>query len=200
MARSVPADLEDALSANPAARASFGAMSSEQKDAWIAWIERPRFARARRRRVADAVHRIGGGVAVRETEVVAPAAVALPRDDGWVWLLGLALLAGLAAFLVWLTVYRHRDSHAPADGMVLVPNVVGNSAESARFQLRSAKLGSVLVHAATATPKGIVANQTPRPGGSVPPGTRVTLVVSIGPLLQASTTTVATTPARSPSR
>src|SRR4029077_1892487 len=96
MARSVPADLEDALSANPAARASFGAMSSKQKDAWIAWIERPRFARARRRRVADAVHRIGGGVAVRETEVVAPAAVALPRDDWWVWLLGLALLAGLA--------------------------------------------------------------------------------------------------------
>jgi hypothetical protein len=136
-------------------------MSSEQKDAWIAWIERPRFARARRRRVADAVRRIGGGVAVRETEVVAPAALALPRDDWWVWLLGLALLAGLAAFLVWLTVYRHRDSHTPADGLVLVPNVVGNSAESARFQLRSA---------------------------------------STGPLLQASTTTVATTPARSPSR
>src|SRR4029077_5303855 len=106
-------------------------------------------------------------------------AVALRRDDWWVWLLGLALLAGLAAFLVWLTVYRHPDSHTAGGGMVLVPNVVGNSAESARFRLRSAKLGSVLVHAATATPKGIVANQPPRPGGSVPPGTRVTLVVSI---------------------
>ena len=73
MARPVPADLEAALSAHPAARASFGAMSSEQKDAWIAWIERPRFRRTRRRRVAVALHRIGGGVAVRETEV-APAA------------------------------------------------------------------------------------------------------------------------------
>jgi beta-lactam-binding protein with PASTA domain len=130
---------------------------------------------------------------VRETEVAAPAAVPLPRDDWAVWLISLALLAGLAAFFVWLTVYRDHDSHAAAAGAVIVPNVVGSSAETARLRLRSAKLGSVLVHAATATPKGIVANQTPEPGGSVPPGTRVTLVVSTGPLLQASTTTQATT-------
>jgi hypothetical protein len=193
MARPVPADLENALSANPAARASFGAMSSEQKDAWVAWIERPRFSPARRRRVAEAVLRIGGGAAVRETE---------PRDDWAVWLAGLALAAGLAAFLVWLTVYRDHDSHAA--GTVPVPNIVGSSFESARLQLRRAQLGSVLVHAATATPKGIVANQMPRPGGSVPLGTRVTLVISTGPLLQASTTTqvtttVATTTAGSPS-
>ena len=57
MARPVPADLEDALAANPAARESFWAMPSEQKDAWIAWTERPRF----RVRVAGASRRQSAG-------------------------------------------------------------------------------------------------------------------------------------------
>jgi serine/threonine-protein kinase len=198
MASPVPADLEDALAANPAARANFGAMSPEQKDAWVAWIERARLPRARRRRVADAVRRIGGGAAVRETEVAGPAVVPLPRDDWWLWLVGLVLLAGLAAFLVWLTVYRDRDSHHPAtSGTVIVPKVVGSSSVSARFQLRSAKLGSVLVHVAAERPKGVVIRQSPRAGGTVPRGTTVTLVVSNGPAKPATvtrpTTTVATT-------
>jgi beta-lactam-binding protein with PASTA domain len=197
MATPVPADLEDALAANPAARANFGAMSPEQKDAWVAWIDRARLPRARRRRVAEAVRRIGGGGAVRETEVAGPAVVPLPRDDWWVWLVGLALLAGLGAFLVWLTVYRDRDSHPATAGSVVVPKVVGSPAESARFQLKGAKLGSVLVHAAAAQPKGVVIRQSPRAGGTVPRGTTVTLVVSNGPAkpatVTAKTTTVATT-------
>jgi hypothetical protein len=197
MARPIPADLEDALAANPAARTNFGAMSTEQKDAWVAWIERARLPRARRRRVSDAVRRIGGAAAVRETEVAGPAVAALPRDDWWVWLVGLALLAGLAAFLVWLTVYRDRDSHPATAGTVVVPKVVGSPAVSARLQLQGAKLGSVLVHVAAAQPKGVVVTQSPRSGLTVRRGTTVTLVVSNGPTkpatVTAPTTTVATT-------
>ena len=184
MARPVPADLEDALAANPAARETFWAMPPEQKDAWVAWVERARLPRARRRRVADAVRRLAGPAAVRETAVEGPAPVPLPRENWWVWLLGLLLLAGLAAFLVWLTVYRHHDSK-PATVVVTakatVPGVVGIRVQSAQFQLQQAKLASKLVHKAATKPKGIVLEQAPKAGTTVPQGTKVTLVVSNGP-------------------
>jgi beta-lactam-binding protein with PASTA domain len=179
MARPVPADLEDALAANPAARETFWAMPPEQKDAWVAWVERARLPRARRRRVADAVRRLAGPAAVRET-----AAAPLPRENWWVWLFGLLLLAGLAAFLVWLTVYRHHDSK-PSTVVVTakatVPGVVGIRVQSAQFQLQQAKLASKLVHKAATKPKGIVLDQAPKAGTTVPQGTKVTLVVSNGP-------------------
>ena len=46
----VPTDLENALAANPAARERFWALPPEQKDAWVAFVERARFRGARRRR------------------------------------------------------------------------------------------------------------------------------------------------------
>jgi beta-lactam-binding protein with PASTA domain len=184
MARPVPADLEDALAANPAARAAFGAMPPEQKDAWVAWVERARLPRARRRRVADAVRRLAGPAAVRETAVESPAPVPLPRDNWWLWLLGLLLLAGLAALIVWLTVYRHHDSK-PSTVVVTakatVPGVVGVRVQSAQFQLQQAKLASKVVHQAAKKPKGIVLDQAPPAHTTVPQGTKVTLVVSNGP-------------------
>jgi beta-lactam-binding protein with PASTA domain len=184
MARPVPADLEDALAANAAARERFWAMPPEQKDAWVAWIDRARLPRARRRRVADAVRRLGGPAAVRET-AVAGEAVPLPRDDWWVWLLGLALLAGLAAFLVWLTVFRNDHDTKPSAVVVTakatVPKVVGIRFQSAQFQLKQAKLASKLVRKAATKPKGIVVGQAPKSGATVPQGTPVTLVVSNGP-------------------
>ena len=184
MARPVPADLEDALAANPAARETFWAMPPAQKDAWVAWVERARLPRARRRRVADAVRRLAGPAAVRETAVEGPAPVPLPRENWWVWLFGLLLLAGLAAFLVWLAVYRHHDSK-PSTVVVTakatVPGVVGIRVQSAQFQLQQANLASKLVHTAAAKPKGIVLNQAPKAGTTVPQGTKVKLVVSNGP-------------------
>src|SRR5256885_1307433 len=163
MARPVPADLEDALAASPAAREGFWAMPPERKDAWVAWVERARLPRTRRRRVADAVRRLAGPT-VRETAVEGSAPVPLPRENGWVWLLGLLLLAGLAAFLVWLTVYRHHDSK-PSTVVVTakatVPGVVGVRVQSAQFQLQEAKLGSKVVHKAATKPKGIVLDQAP---------------------------------------
>jgi beta-lactam-binding protein with PASTA domain len=184
MARAVPADLEDALAANPAARATFGAMPPEQKDAWVAWVERARLPRARRRRVADAVRRLAGPAAVRETAVESPAPVPVPRDNWVLWLLGLLLLAGLAALIVWLTVYRHHDSK-PSTVVVTakatVPGVVGVRVQSAQFQLQQAKLASKVVHKAATKPKGIVLDQAPKAHTTVPQGTKVTLVVSNGP-------------------
>jgi beta-lactam-binding protein with PASTA domain len=184
MARPVPADLEDALAASPAARDTFWAMPAEQKDAWVAWVERARLPRARRRRVADAVRRLAGPAAVREPAVEGPAPVPLPRENWWVWLVGLLLLAALAAFLVWLTVYRHHDSK-PATVVVTakatVPGVVGVRVQSAQFQLQQAKLASKVVHKAATKPKGIVLDQAPKAGTTVPQGTKVTLVVSNGP-------------------
>jgi beta-lactam-binding protein with PASTA domain len=188
MARPVPADLEDALAANRAARDRFWSMPAEQKDAWVAWVERGRLPGSRRRRVAEAVRRLGGAQSVRRTTDVSTngAVVAAPRDDWWAWVLGLFLLAALAAFLVWLTVYRHHhSSRAPAAVVVAakatVPKVVGIRYQAAQFQLQQAKLGSKLVHKAAKRPKGIVVGQAPQSGKSVPQGTAVTLVVSNGP-------------------
>jgi beta-lactam-binding protein with PASTA domain len=187
MARSVPADLEDALAANRAARDRFWALRPEQKDAWVAWVERGRLPGSRRRRIGEAVRRLGGTVPARRTAVVSePAPVALPREDWWTWVLGLALLAALAAFLVWLTVYRnHKPAAAPAAVVVAqkasVPKVVGIRYQAAQFQLRQAKLASRLVRKPAKRPKGIVVMQTPKPGKSVPQGTAVALVVSNGP-------------------
>src|SRR3954470_8003249 len=102
--RPVPADLEDALAASPAARERFWALPPEQLDGWVGWVERSRFPGQRRKRIRETVRRLGGAAPAVVTEgVVAEGgpAVPLPRDDWSVWLVGLALLAGLVAFLVW---------------------------------------------------------------------------------------------------
>jgi beta-lactam-binding protein with PASTA domain len=186
MARQVPTDLEDALAANRAARDRFWSMPAAQKDAWVGWIDRARLPRARRRRIAEAVQRFSGPTGKRETAVAAePAAVALPREDWWTWVIGLVLLAALAGFLVWLTVYRHHNSSKPAAVVVAskatVPKVTGIRVQAAQFQLRQAKLGTKVVHKAATKPKGIVVGQAPKDGSTVPQGTAVTLLVSNGP-------------------
>jgi beta-lactam-binding protein with PASTA domain len=188
MARPVPADLEDALAANRTARDNFWAMPPEQKDAWVAWVERGRMPGTRRRRIGEAVRRLGGTVPARRRTAVAtePAAVAVPRDDWWTWVLGLVLLAALAAFLVWLTVYRHHHSKAAPAAVVVsakstVPKVVGIRYQAAQFQLQQKKLSSTLVRRAAKRPKGIVVAQAPAAGKSVQQGTKVKLVVSNGP-------------------
>jgi beta-lactam-binding protein with PASTA domain len=184
MARTVPADLEDALAASPAARERFWAMPADQKDSWIAYIARARMPGARRRRVAETVRRLGGPApAAVEQEGAAP--VALPREDWSVWLAGLALLAALAGFLLWLTVFRD-DGSSKASAVVVtskstVPKVTGIRYQAAQFQLEDAKLGSTITRKTAAKPKGIVVAQTPKNGTSVPQGTAVALVVSNGP-------------------
>jgi beta-lactam-binding protein with PASTA domain len=189
MARQVPADLEDALAATPAARERFWAMPPEQKDAWVGWVERARLPGARRRRVREAVRRLGGGggAAVVETAAVnGNGRPPLPREDWSVWLIGLALLAGLAAFLVWLTVFRDDGKSSGTPTVVVsakstVPKVVGLRYQAAQFQLKEAKLASKIVRRAASKPKGIVVAEQPPAGKTVPQGTPVTLVVSNGP-------------------
>jgi beta-lactam-binding protein with PASTA domain len=187
MARPVPADLEDALAASPAARERFWALPPQELDRWVAWVERSRFPGARRRRVAETVRRLGAAPVVAETtETETPAAaVPLPRDDWSVWLVGLILLAALAAFLVWFTVYRHHDkSSGPAAVVVTakttVPKVVGIRLQAAEFQLKEAKLGVKVLQRDSAKPKGIVLAQAPQADKSVLQGTVVTLAVSKG--------------------
>jgi beta-lactam-binding protein with PASTA domain len=186
MARPVPADLEDALAANPAARERFWSMPAERKDQWIGWIERARLPRARRRRIAETVRRFSApaaSAAALEGESVA--AVPLPRNDWGAWLIGLLLLAGLAAFLVWYTVYRDDNPKGRSTVVVTakatVPKVVGIRHQAAVFQLKEAKLASKLVRRAATKPRGIVISQKPQAGATVPQGTPVTLVVSNGP-------------------
>jgi beta-lactam-binding protein with PASTA domain len=183
MARPVPADLEDALAATPAARDRFWALPPEQKDAWVGYVARGRFPGARRRRVSQTVRRLGG---VEETVARQNGALALPRESWSAWLVGLALLAGLAAFLVWLTVYRGDGGSARPSAVVVaertpVPKVTGIRYQAAEFQLRDAKLRSTVTRRNAARPKGIVVAQTPKHGTSVPQGTEVALVVSKGP-------------------
>ena len=187
--RPVPADLEDALAQNPAARERFWSLPPEQVDSWVAYVQRARFPGARRRRVAEAVRRLGGAPApvVAETREAAPAAaVPLPRDDAWTWIAGIAMLAALAAFLLWLTVFRDKQHHDSAPAAVVVtakstvPKVVGIKLEAAQFQLKQEKLQVKVVRRTGTKPKGIVLAQAPQANKSVVQGSVVSLVVSKG--------------------
>src|SRR3954468_8921233 len=181
--RPVPADLEDALAASPAARERFWALPPEQLDGWVGWVERSRFPGQRRKRIRETVRRLGGPGPAVVTE--GGAAIPMPRDDWSVWLVGLALLAGLAAFLVWLTVYRHHDNKSPSAVVVTaksnVPKVTGIRLQSAEFQLKEAKLGEKVVRRDSTKPRNTVVGQAPQADKHVVQGTVVTLVVSNGP-------------------
>lgn len=183
MAPRVSTELENALAESPAARERFWALPPEQKDAWVAFVERGRFPGARRRRAADAARRLAAPAPAVE-EGVAAAPAALPRTDWTEWVIGLALLLGLAAFLLWLTVFRHQHKDAkpaPAAATSTVPKVTGIAVQSAKFQLQAVKLASKVTRLEAAKPKGIVVAQAPKAGMSVPRGTAVALVVSNGP-------------------
>jgi beta-lactam-binding protein with PASTA domain len=186
MARPVPADLEDALAASPAARERFWALPPERLDDWVRWVERARFPGARRRRIAETVRRLGGRPHATTTTVATNGGppVAPPRDTWFVWLLALVLLAGIAALVLWLTVYRN-DNGKPGTVVVAakatVPKVVGTKVQAAQFQLKQEKLAATIVKRPASKPKGIVVGQRPKAGTVVPQGTAVTLVVSTGP-------------------
>ena len=173
--RPVPADLENALAASPAARDAFWSLPPNQLDRWVAYVERSRFPGQRRRRIVRTVERLGGD----------PDAVALPRDDWLVWLLCLVVLGAVAGFLVWWLVYRHDTQQKETSAVVVtakstVPKVTGIRQQAAEFQLKEAKLGVKVVRRTAKKPKRIVLAQTPHANTKVVQGTVVTLVVSKG--------------------
>jgi eukaryotic-like serine/threonine-protein kinase len=61
-----------------------------------------------------------------------------------------------------------------------VPNVIGQSYDSAAEQLRRAGFTAVRRDVDAAEPEGTVVDQDPEPGALTPPGTRVTVSVSTG--------------------
>jgi len=174
--RPVPADLENALAASPAARDAFWSLPPNQLDRWVSYVERSRFPGQRRRRIVQTVERLGGD----------PAAVVLPRDTWLAWLLGLVLLGALAGFLVWWLVYRHHHKPTTTSAVVVtakstVPKVTGIRLQAAEFQLKEAKLGVKVIRRNAKKPKNIVVGQAPQSEKQVVQGTVVTLVVSKGP-------------------
>jgi beta-lactam-binding protein with PASTA domain len=180
--RPVPADLEDALAANQTARERFWALPPDQLDRWVAYVERARFPGRRRRRIAETVRRLGGGAT---SDVRGGGAVALPRDDWALWLVGLALLAAAAAFLVWWFGYRDDNGNARSASVVVtakstVPKLTGIKLQAAEFQLKERKLESKVVRHASGKKAGTVLAQAPKPGKKVVQGSVVTLTVSKG--------------------
>jgi beta-lactam-binding protein with PASTA domain len=180
--RPVPADLEDALAANQTARERFWALPPDQLDRWVAYVERARFPGRRRRRIAETVRRLGGGAT---SDVRGGGAVALPRDDWALWLVGLALLAAAAAFLVWWFGYRDDNGNARSASVVVtakstVPKLTGIKLQAAEFQLKERKLESKVVRRASGGKVGTVLAQSPKPGTQIVQGSVVTLTVSKG--------------------
>jgi beta-lactam-binding protein with PASTA domain len=181
MPRPIPADLEDALSAAPAARERFWSLPPERVDEWVGWVESARMPRTRRRRVAETVQRLNSRPQAAETVVQAngagPAALP-PRESPWLWFLAVALLI-LVAALIYFFAVRDRSNGGSAS-KVTVPRVIGLRKQAAQFELRQQNLTSTVVTRAAAKPQGIVVGQTPNSGSSVSRGTPVTLVVSTG--------------------
>ena len=181
MARNaVPPDLEDALDTVPGARERFESLPAERSASLVGWIEEAQLPQTRRRRVSETVRRLVVPVAGETTVVAAP-----PRSNGPVWLIIGALLAALAALILWLA-YGRRDAPPPAKRVVVVtakttvPHVVGIKVQAARFQLREAKLGAIAVARVSKRPAGVVLAQKPAAGVHTKAGTIVTLVVSKG--------------------
>jgi beta-lactam-binding protein with PASTA domain len=173
--RPVPADLEDALASSRVARDRFWSLPPAHLDGWVSYVERARLPGQRRRRIVRTVERLGGD----------PNAVALPREQWLVWLLCLVLVAALAGFLVWWTVYRHHTrQNGTATVLVTakstVPKVTGIRLQAAEFQLKEAKLGVKVVRRTGKKPKNIVLGQAPPSHTQVVQGRVVTLVVSKG--------------------
>jgi beta-lactam-binding protein with PASTA domain len=174
----VPPDLEDALDTVPGARKRFESLPTERSASLIGWIEEAQLPQTRRRRVAETVRRLVVPAA-GETTVVAPP----PRSHGAAWLIIGALLAGLAALILWSLFGDHKP---PAKRVVVVtakttvPHVVGIKVQAARFQLREAKLGAIALPRLSKKPVGIVLGQKPAAGTRTKAGTVVTLVVSKG--------------------
>jgi beta-lactam-binding protein with PASTA domain len=174
--RPVPADLENALAASPAARDAFWSLPPNHLDQWVSYVERSRFPGQRRRRIVQTVERLGGD----------PNAVELPRDTWLVWLLGLVVLGALAGFLAWWLVYRHHTNRTAPSAVVVtakstVPKLTGIRLQAAEFQLKEAKLGVNVIRRNAKKPKNIVVGQAPQSQKQVVQGTVVTLVVSKGP-------------------
>jgi beta-lactam-binding protein with PASTA domain len=176
----VPPDLDDALDTVPGARERFDALPPERSASLVGWIEEAQLPQTRRRRVAETVRRLVAPTAAETTVVAAP-----PRSHGLVWLIFGALLAGLAALILW-HFYGSRHAAPPATRVVVVtakttvPHVVGIKIQAARFQLREAKLGAISVPRISRQPVGLVLGQKPPAGRRVKAGTIVTLVVSKG--------------------
>ena len=176
----VPPDLDDALDTVPGARERFDSLPSERSASLVGWIEEAQLPQTRRRRVAETVRRLVVPAAGETTVVTAP-----PRSHGLAWLIVGALLAGVAALILWLAYGRHH-ARPPAKRVVVVtakttvPHVVGIKVQAARFQLREAKLGAIAVPRVSKKPVGIVLGQKPAAGRRVKAGTIVTLVISKG--------------------
>jgi beta-lactam-binding protein with PASTA domain len=176
----VPPDLDDALDTVPGARERFDSLPPERSASLVGWIEEAQLPQTRRRRVAETVRRLVVPASSETTVVAAP-----PRSHGLVWLIFGALLAGLAALILW-HFYGSRHAAPPATRVVVVtaktnvPHVVGITVQAARFQLREAKLGAISVSRASKQPVGLVLGQKPAAGRRVKAGTIVTLVISKG--------------------
>lgn len=158
-------------------------MPSEQKDAWVAYVARGRFPGARRRRLSTTVRRLGGSTVVERNGAGGPPPI---PSDASAWLVALALLAGVAALIVWLAVFRHHDRRTTPTAVVVtakatVPKVTRIRFQSAEFQLKQSKLSARVVRRSAAKPRGIVIGQRPKPRTLVPQGTTVVLLVSNGP-------------------
>jgi serine/threonine-protein kinase len=171
----VPPDLEQGLADAPTARRRFDSLPPQEKDRWIAWVQRARLGPARRRRIAHAQAALG--VPPRRAasgeefyEEIPP-----PRPLIWPWLLLLLLLVAGGLIALWLLT-RGGDNHKARP--VVVPNVVGQKQNSAVAEVNSRHLVARIATKTSKLPAGTVFAEDPSAGAHVTRGSTVTLSVS----------------------
>jgi hypothetical protein len=197
----LPADVAAGLDRVPKARERFFALPAERQDAWLSWIDRARGARGREARIDDMIRRLGPPGAVAEEEVVEPAGPP-PERYWWLWLLLLLLLL-IGGLLAWYFLTRGSDKATVPNVIGLRADAAAarihdkgltsrraperaiglRTSSSARSQVRLQGRDQARRFFAAKRPTtnqskdGLVVEQQPRAGTSIPGGLQVTIFV-----------------------
>jgi len=170
--RQLPPDVAAAFDEVPAAGDRFAALPAQRQAEWLAWLDRGRGGRARRRRLEEMVRRLAPARTAAAEEEVAEPVPPPPTREWWPWLLLLLLLV-VGGLIAWWLLTRGNDK-------TTVPNVIGLRQQEAETRIHDADLKVLTAQGFSDRPQGIVFKQRPGAGTQLDEGQTVTITISSG--------------------